>query len=262
MQPDETPGGIRDSVVTSDVHHHYYQQPADSSQNEIPPAPSQTITEITPQDAIDQQPDQIQPDPWGGQQPDHKQPEAVLMGNVIEQPSVLGHPGMMAGQVIMVQQPSGAAKVIGVLIIILGCFGVLSGLSSIIDSMSYSSMAIPLVLAILGLGGSAASILGGYWMTNYERRGVQLVLITVLVGFISASASTLVLGDIMQEELENGNITQGEYDATQGFMAVLGGIMIAVSAVCYGICGLIVAIPLMSANGGLDDSSLFSSSSI
>ena len=262
MQPDETPGGIRDSVVTSDVHHHYYQQPADSSQNEIPPAPPQTITEITQQDATDQQPDQIQPDPWGGQQPDHKQPEAVLMGNVSAQPSVLGQSGMMPGQVIMVQQPSGAAKVVGVFVIIWGCFGVLSGLSSIIDSMSYSSMAIPLVLAILGLGGSAASILGGYWMTNYERRGVQLVLITVLVGFISASASTLVLGDIMQEELENGNITQGEYDATQGFMAVLGGIMIAVSAVCYGICGLIVAIPLMSANGGLDDSSLFSSSSI
>ena len=97
-------------------------------------------------------------------------------------------------------------------------------------------------------------------MTNYQRRGVQLVLITVLVGFIVASASTLVLDDIMQEELDNGSMTQEDYDATQGFMAVLGGIVIAVSAVCYGICGLIVAIPLMSANGGLDESSLFSSS--
>ena len=202
----------------------------------------------------------MQPDPWGGQQPDHKQPEAVMVGTVSAEPSVLGHPGMVPGQVIMVQQPSGAAKVIGILIIISGCFGVITGLISIVDSLSYSSVAIPLILAILGLAGSAASVLGGYWMTNYERRGVQLVLITVLVGFITASASTLVLEDIMLEELDNGNMTQEEYDLTQGFMGALGGIMIAVSAVCYGICGLIIAIPLMSANGGLDESSLFPSS--
>ena len=202
----------------------------------------------------------MQPDPWGGQQPDHKQPEAVMVGTVSAEPSVLGHPGMVPGQVIMVQQPSGAAKIIGILIIISGCFGVLSGIVSIFDSLSYSSVVIPLILAVLGLAGSAASVLGGYWMTNYERRGVQLVLITVLVGFITASASTLVLEDIMLEELDNGNMTQEEYDLTQGFMGALGGIMIAVSAVCYGICGLIIAIPLMSANGGLDESSLFPSS--
>ena len=200
----------------------------------------------------------MEPNPWDGQQPDHKQPEAVMMGNVSAVPSVLGHPGMVPGQVIMVQQPSGAAKVIGILVIISGCFGVMSGLVSIVDSLSYSSVVIPLIIAILGLAGSAASVLGGYWMTNYERRGVQLVLITVLLGFITASASTFILGDLLQEELDNGNMTQEEYDATQGFGAILGGIMIAVSAVCYGICGLIIAIPLMSANGGLDDSSLFS----
>ena len=202
----------------------------------------------------------MQPDPWAGQQPDHKQPEAVMMGNVSEQPSVLGHQMGMPGQVIMVQQPSGAAKVIGILAMISGCLGVLSGFVSIVDSLSYTSVVIPLILAILGLAGSAASVLGGYWMTEYQRRGVQLVLITVLVGFITASASSLILDDIMMEELDNGNMTQEEYDETQGVMSVVGGIMVAVSAVCYGICGLIVAIPLMSANGGLDDSSLFPSS--
>jgi hypothetical protein len=204
----------------------------------------------------------MQPDPWAGQQPDHKQPEAVMVGNVSEQPSVLGQQMGMPGQVIMVQQPSSAAKVIGVLVIISGCLGVLDGLTQIFSALSYSSMVIPLVLALLSISMSAASVLGGYWMTNYQRRGVQLVLITVLVGFIIASASTLVLEDIMQEELDNGNLTQEEYDATQGMMGIIGAAVIAVSAVCYGICGLIVAIPLMSANGGLDDSSLFSSSSI
>ena len=204
----------------------------------------------------------MQPDPWGGQQPDHKQPEAVMMGNVSQQPSVLGQAGGMAGQVIMVQQPSSAAKVVGVLVIILGCLGVMSGIGEIFNALAYSSVAIALVLAILNIANSAASVLGGYWMTNYERRGVQLVLITVLVGFITASASTFILGDIMQEELDAGNMSKEDYDATQGFGAILGGIMIAVSAVCYGICGLIVAIPLMSANGGLDNSSLFSSTNI
>ena len=202
----------------------------------------------------------MQPDPWGGQQPDHKQPEAVMMGNVSEQPSVLGQQMGMPGQVIMVQQPSSAAKVIGILAIILGCLGVIDGLSQIVMAIGYSSMAIPLVLAIVSIAASSGSVLGGYWMTNYQRRGVQLVLITVLVGFIVASASTLVLDDIMLEELDNGSMTQEDYDASQGVLAFIGTAFIAAVAVCYGICGLIVAIPLMSANGGLDDSSLFSSS--
>jgi hypothetical protein len=229
----------------------------------------------------------MQPEPWGGQQPDHKQPEAVIqdsvvsgnlhtgdvihnnyppeavmMGNVSEHPSVLGHGGGMPGQFIMVQEPSGAAKVIGILVIISGCFGVIDGLTQIFSALSYSSMVIPLVLAFLSIANSAASVLGGYWMTNYQRRGVQLVLITVLVSFIAASATSLILDDIMMEELDNGNLTEEEYDATQGIMGIIGAAVIAVSAVCYGICGLIVAIPLMSANSGLDNSSLFSPSRI
>ena len=50
----------------------------------------------------------MQPDPWGGEQPDHKQPEAVMMGTVSAQPSVLGQQMGIPGQVIMVQQPSSA----------------------------------------------------------------------------------------------------------------------------------------------------------
>ena len=204
----------------------------------------------------------MQPDPWGGQQPDHKQPEAVMMGNVSAQPPFAGQYAAMPGQVIMVQQPSAAAKVIGILVIILGCFGVMTNVIPIIDALSYSSPAIPILIGIVSIAVAAASIVGGYWMTNYQRRGVQLVLITVLVNFLIASASTLVLDDIMLEEVNNGNMTVEEYELTQGFMALVGGIMIVFSAVCYGICGLIIAIPLMSANSGLDNSSLFSPSRI
>ena len=204
----------------------------------------------------------MQPDPWAGQQPDHKQPEAVMMGNVSEQPSVLGQQMGMPGQVIMVQQPDGMAKGIGILAIIWGCFGVISGLKPIVDSLSYSSVAIHLVIGILSVAGSAAFILGGYWMTNYQRRGVQLVLLAVIIGFSTMAVSILILDDFMQEEVDNGNLTQEEYDASQEIMDIFGAAVIAVSAVCYGICGLIVAIPLMSANSGLDNSSLFSPSRI
>jgi biopolymer transport protein ExbB/TolQ len=38
---------------------------------------------------------------------------------------------------------------------------------------------------------------------------------------------------------------------------VVSGIAIGISAVCSAVCGLIVAIPLMISNNGLDDSKLF-----
>ncbi|MED6337854.1 MAG: hypothetical protein VYC12_02380, partial [Candidatus Thermoplasmatota archaeon] len=39
--------------------------------------------------------------------------------------------------------------------------------------------------------------------------------------------------------------------------SVVSGIAVGISAVCSALCGLIVAIPLMVSNNGLDDSKLF-----
>ncbi len=72
MQPDEnTPGGISDSVITGDVHHHHYQQPAPQTN---PPAstgyspPQQMITGQIPQQVlIGQQQPQMVVGPHGQQ---------------------------------------------------------------------------------------------------------------------------------------------------------------------------------------------------
>ena len=58
--------------------------------------------------------------------------------------------------------------------------------------------------------------------------------------------------------LENEDITQEEYDAVQSVDdSVIAGIGIVILAFCNALCGLIVAIPLMVSNNGLDDSKLF-----
>ena len=58
--------------------------------------------------------------------------------------------------------------------------------------------------------------------------------------------------------LENGDISQEEYDAVQNVGdGVVAGVGMVILAFCNALCGLIVAIPLMVSNNGLDDSKLF-----
>ena len=71
MQPDEQPGGISDSVITGDVHHHHYQQSA-SQPNETAQAgyvpPQQILTGQIPQQVIiGQQQPQMMMGPHGQQ---------------------------------------------------------------------------------------------------------------------------------------------------------------------------------------------------
>lgn len=54
MQPDETPGGISDSVIAGDVHHHHYQQIPSQSDGTVPPY-------VPPQQLIIGQPQAAQP---------------------------------------------------------------------------------------------------------------------------------------------------------------------------------------------------------
>ncbi len=80
-------------------------------------------------------------------------------------------------------------------------------------------------------------------MTSYQRRGVQLALITVAVGFVFTLVATVFGGD--------GGL--GSVFGDGAAFAIIAGF----GAVCNGACALIVAIPLMISNSGLDDSSLF-----
>jgi hypothetical protein len=225
MQPDENPGGIKDSVVTGDVHHHHYQQP-----------------------------EQIQSDPWGGQQPDHKQPEAVMMGNVSAEPSVLGHPGMVPGQVIMVQQPSAAAKVIGIFVTIWGV--VMAGVTllgiaflSILtnpESELYvqevgDNPTMLYVIYFASLLGFIMQIVGGSFIIKRKTIGVHITWL---------SLAFLLLLDIALEVIYTGLAADAAVN-----LGTAGNIV--TTSLCSGFCGLLVAIPLMVGDGGMDDSKLF-----
>ena len=155
--------------------------------------------------------------------------------------------------VIIIEQPSAAPKVIGIFVIIYGAIiGVLALISllalSLItdpDSDIYHSEVAdsPTMMYLLILGTviySAGQIVGGAFMIQKKRLGIQLVWVTILLSFIA---------DIVME------MYYPEYIASQeGAMGT--GINIAFSGVCSLICGVIVAIPLMITGHGLDDSGI------
>ena len=94
---------------------------------------------------------------------------------------------------------------------------------------------------------SAGFGLGGYWMLNYQRKGMHLALLTVLIATILAVVA-IPLG-----AAEGANSTFALFGVGEGgTSAIFAGITLF----CQGICALIVAIPLMISNNGFDDSKL------
>ena len=152
--------------------------------------------------------------------------------------------------VIIMEQPSSAPKVVGIFVIIYGAIlGVLSligllGISLITDpdnklyhkEVADSPTMMYLLIAVLVIC-CAGQIVGGVFMTQRKRLGIQLIWLTILVSFIA---------DIAMEML------YPEYIASQpGSMDT--SINIAFSGVCSLICGLIAAIPLMITGHDMDD---------
>jgi len=155
-------------------------------------------------------------------------------------------------QIIMLQPPSSASKVIGILLVIWGVINSVFLLLAIIgwsnqeirEEQGIDGLAIALNL-ISGVISIGTSILGGVWMMNYQRKGVHLVLLGILVGFLFS----IILSFTGSTDVAANNADLNE--------SVVSGIAVGVSAVCSALCGLIVAIPLMVSNNGLDDSKLF-----
>ena len=155
-------------------------------------------------------------------------------------------------QIIMLQPPSSASKVIGILLVI---WGVLNSVFLLLAIIGWSSqelreeqgidglaIALNLISGVISIG---TSILGGVWMINYQRRGVHLVLLGIIIGFLFSIILSLT------------GSTDAAAQDTGLNESVVSGIAVGVSAVCSALCGLIVAIPLMVSNNGLDDSKLF-----
>ena len=164
-----------------------------------------------------------------------------LVGQIAPQPIMMSG---MPGNMIIVQQPSAAPKVIGILSIIYGVFGLIGSLMLIVGSsffpgqMAEANLGISsnmlMVLAIVGLVTSAAWIVAGVWMNGRQRRGVHLAWLLLLFEFIL---------DIVVSLMNAGSSLETSF-------------AIGSAVVGTGICGVIIAIPFMVANSGLDDSSL------
>lgn len=170
----------------------------------------------------------------------------TLSGDV-HQPVVVG--AFDAGNTIMIQQVSKAAKIIGIICMILGLFSFLGLATPFTDAYDLEgnlivySTTLQILMVLSALVSALTFTIGGYWMMNYEKRGVQLILIGIAVGFFLSVAQYMNGGD--------GGLVDFLGDGL-GY-----GILIGTSAICNGICGLIVAIPLLQANGGLEEPSLF-----
>jgi len=144
-------------------------------------------------------------------------------------------------------QKNAAAKVIGILVIIY--YVVITGLTflglvalSFLDEEMTVAGAEPLPMtlfvftAILGLIPTIIGCIGGWKMYNYEKMGIWLVFGSLIIGWIVS--------------IVNGALTS-DYGGTgdAGIDAAFNGIC---GIFCMAICGVIVAIPLMLADGGME----------
>ena len=167
------------------------------------------------------------------------------------------------GQMIVVSKESSTPKVVGIITII---YGSLSLLTFLIQTAVFS--AVPSVregATQAGFGstgywvsmlGSAAGlvmlIIGGYWISERQRRGVQLSMIAIGITVVTAIAgAALGFDGGIADQLEDSGMVS-ESDA----MTISTGVNISMNIICNACCGLFVAWPLMITDAGMDRSSL------
>ena len=151
------------------------------------------------------------------------------------------------GPVIPVQK-SVAAKVIGWFAIVLGCLGMLAPLGFVdfgaFGAMDFDgnpvtySMSYKVVTTLTARVSGGLAAVGGYKMTNYEKKGIWLIFASFAVNWVGGIAEVYLGPDVLGLGAEGSAILAG----ATGFVGIF----------CYAICGLIVAIPLLMANGGME----------
>ena len=175
----------------------------------------------------------MQPDPYG-------QPQQVMIDPNTGLPS----------NVIIMQQPSQAPQVLRILIIIYGVLNVLGSLLGLFGASMLSSVELDdplleeysmqmMVFSLVAIVLSAVTIVSGVWINNRQTRGVHLAWVTIGLSMLMS----FIQGAIIPAELTDPS----------GLGQMIGIVM---NLVCTMICGVIVAIPLMVANSGMDQSSL------
>ena len=180
-----------------------------------------------------------------------------MQPNPAPEPVIFGEPQQMMidpntglpQNVIIIQSPSAAPKVIGILVIIWGLLSSIGELFNLGDSLEMGGIFIAVSLANLAIGGGL--IFGGVLMTQYKKKGVTLSL--SLIGVVMLALMPGMIDQIIEDE----NLSDDEAEELRNATGLIAGIGMIGILVCNGICGLIIAIPLMISNNGLDDSKLF-----
>ena len=156
-------------------------------------------------------------------------------------------------QMILLQQPSSAPKVIGIFVIIYGAISAIAGLLGLFTGAFVSNsqvvggdeLSIQLVLfSLLSMGFGIGFIITGVQINNRKKIGVQLSWILIALSLVLGILQTMLTST---DDLEAAGFDSGAFYALQ-----IGG-----QVVCNAICGLLVAIPLMVSNSMMDDSSLW-----
>ena len=157
--------------------------------------------------------------------------------------------------VIIIQEPSGGPKVVGILVILWGVFSILGEVIGINDTLEFGGYFI--AMSIVNVGLSAGFIAGGIMITNYQKRGVHLSLVMVAICAVIGIVAIMMMPDIIDDLVEEEGLTDEEREDVEAYSGAIMGLGAIFVVICNGICGLIIAIPLMISNNGLDNSSLF-----
>ena len=191
---------------------------------------------------------------WG--EVESSQNEAIPSVMISGEPQTMAATQQMYGaqqQMILLQQPSSAPKVIGVFVIIYGALNAIGGLFGLFSGVLLSDsqvvgggeFSIQLVLfSLLGMGFGIGFIITGVQINNRKKIGIQLSWILIVLSLVLGIIQTMLTPT---DDLEAVGFDSGAFYAFQ-----IGG-----QVVCNAICGLLVAIPLMVSNSMMDDSSLW-----
>jgi hypothetical protein len=169
--------------------------------------------------------------------------EDVFSGEVGTQPQMVNvqTPGTM-----MMVERSPAAQVIGILVILWSLLGVgmnILGLATLsflstVEEAGIEELPIMLfaVAALLQLIPAVIGIIGGYQMFQFQKKGLWLVLASLVLGWVIGIVNSALTSDY-------GGSGDAGIDAAFSGVCGLG---------CVAVCGLIVCIPLLFAHNGLE----------
>ena len=186
-------------------------------------------------------------DMWG--EIESAQTEELPSVMISGQPDPTVAPSQMYGgqQMILLQQPSSAPKVIGICVIIYGALSAFGGLFGalgigLIDDLAVDNQGMVIFFSAISVLLGIGFIITGNQINQRKKIGVQLSLILICISLTLGLAQIALMPAVGMDGVSP---------------SIYYGLQIGGQVVCNAICGLLVAIPLMVHNSMMDDSSLW-----